>query len=146
MNKKPEVIQKIRAFNRFYTDMIGLLDQHILNSRFSLPEVRVLYEINALKTGTATQIMERMSIDAGYLSRLLKGFERSKIIRRRKTASDARASEISLTSKGQKLFDQLDKASEDQILDLLAHLPAARQEELSEWMERIKIILAKRQA
>ena len=65
------IIRDIRAFNRFYTDIIGLLDQHLLDSPYSLAEARIIYEIHHNKDIQASQIMELMDIDKSYLSRLL---------------------------------------------------------------------------
>ena len=95
MLTKQIAIQNIRAFNRFYTDVIGLLDKHLLNSAYSLAEVRVIYEISIGKSIQASQIMSAMRIDKSYLSRILKKLERDEIIAKSLSVQDARAMSIS---------------------------------------------------
>lgn len=112
-------INAIRNFNRFYTDVIGLLDQHLLESSFSLPEARVLYEVYHLQPCTATEIMTKMSIDKGYLSRVLKGFGKKGIITRMKGKDDGRTARLKLTAKGNAEFQKLNDASVEQIKGLL---------------------------
>ena len=73
-------IREIRAFNRFYTDIIGLLNQNILDSTWSLAEARVIYEIFKGKSITATQIIEIMHVDKSYLSRLIKKLDRKSVV------------------------------------------------------------------
>jgi DNA-binding MarR family transcriptional regulator len=136
-------IRKIRAFNRYYTDLIGLLDKHLLNSSWSLAEARIIYEIHIAGSVRASQIIEVMHIDRGYLSRLLKKLEKEKLIARQTSSQDARASTITLTAKGQKEFEQLNKASDDQISWLITPLTNARRQELVAHMNAIMEILKK---
>ena len=88
---KKKAIQEIRAFNRWYTDMIGLLDQHLLNSDWSLAEARLIYEIHAGQPIQASQLIAIMHIDKSYLSRLLKKLEKEKIITKRRSPMNGRA-------------------------------------------------------
>lgn len=136
-----ETIQNIRAFNRFYTDIIGLLNKHLLDSDYSLAEVRVMYEISVGKEVQASQIMAAMSIDKSYLSRILKKLEKDEIITKSLSAQDARAMTLSLTVKGKKLFDVLNKASDHQIAALIGKLSEGRQQELVAHMNAITNIL-----
>lgn len=138
---KKTAIQNIRAFNRFYTDVIGLLNQHLLDSDYSLSEVRVMYEISIGEEVQASQIMTAMSIDKSYLSRILKKLEKDGIITKSLSAQDARAMSISLTGEGQKLFDSLNKASDHQINDLIEKLSNEQLQELVSHMHAIKEIL-----
>ena len=73
--KIDEQVELIRTFNRFYTKQIGLLDEGLLNSKYTLTEVRVLYELGHVDGLTATDIKKQLELDSGYLSRLLKKFE-----------------------------------------------------------------------
>lgn len=138
---KKTAIQNIRAFNRFYTDVIGLLNKHLLDSAYSLSEVRVMYEISIGKEVQASQIMTAMSIDKSYLSRILKKLEKDGIITKSLSAQDARAMSLSLTAEGQELFDSLNKASDNQINQLIEKLNNEQLEELVSHMHAIKEIL-----
>jgi DNA-binding MarR family transcriptional regulator len=136
-----EHVTRIRDFNRFYTNVIGLLDNHVYDSEFTLPEARVLYELYYSKVHTASELMELIDIDKGYLSRLLLSFERRKLIRRVRSKEDGRSALISLTDHGVKSFRELDKASEEQATALLKRLSVARQKELVGHMSAIKMII-----
>lgn len=134
-------VREIRAFNRFYTDIIGLLDAHLLDSAYSLSEVRTLYEVHTGKCVQASQIMAAMHIDKSYLSRLLKKLEKDGLISKTPSEEDARAVLISLTEKGLKVFKTLNKASDEQIDELISDLPVRKQEELVNHMKSIMDIL-----
>lgn len=138
---KKAAIQNIRAFNRFYTDVIGLLNKHLLDSDYSLSEVRVMYEISTGREVQASQIMMAMSIDKSYLSRILKKLEKDGIITKSLSVQDARAMSLSLTEEGQQLFDTLNKASNHQINELIENLNSEQLQELVAHMNAIKEIL-----
>src|SRR5262245_15474930 len=104
-------IEGIRSFNRFYTDIIGLLDEHILNSKYSLPEARILYELYHHEPLTSSDIINNLQIDKGYLSRLLRQFEKKKLLDKKKSPQDGRAAYLRLTASGKKEFESLNKAS-----------------------------------
>ena len=108
MKREQEVIEKIRSFNRFYTDIIGLLDKHFLDSPFSLTEGRVLYEVRHTEDCTAKKIRENISIDEGYLSRILNTFTKKGLITKSLSSDDKRLHIIKLTEKGQKEFVSLE--------------------------------------
>lgn len=135
-------VQKIRDFNRFYTNVIGLVDNHILNSPYSLPEARVLYELYHHQPCTASRIMESINMDKGYLSRLLKSFEKKGILTRRASKEDKRATHLSLTAKGNKQFESINKASATQIKNLLSRVSNAEAKELIKLFDRVKKILS----
>lgn len=141
MKDTKTAVREIRAFNRFYTDIIGLLDAHLLNSAYSLSEVRTMYEIYTGKRVQASQIMTAMHIDKSYLSRILKKLEKEELISKMPSEEDARASLISLTEKGLKVFNALNKASDEQIDGLIGDLPVRRQQELVNHMKAIQEIL-----
>lgn len=136
-----KTIQEIRAFNRFYTDLIGLLNKHLLNSAYSLSEVRIMYEIHTAGEAQASHIMSAMDIDKSYLSRILKRLEKDGLITRKASEQDGRATVLSLTTKGEKLFEELTKATEDQINGLITHLNTQQQVELVTHMQAIRTIL-----
>jgi len=135
------VVQQVRAFNRFYTDMIGLLDKHLLHSEYSLAEARIIYEVYIGKSVQASHIMTVMHIDKSYLSRLLKKLEKNLLIMKKPAAHDARAIQISLTEKGLIEFEILNKASDRQIVGLIKNLDAGKQQELVLHMQSILNIL-----
>ncbi|TSE11399.1 MarR family transcriptional regulator [Mesorhizobium intechi] len=136
-----QLIDAVRAFNRFYTRQIGLLDEGLLKSAFSLTEARVLYELAHRDGLTATDLGRDLGLDAGYVSRLLKKFERDDLISRSTLVSDARQSSIALTPSGRTAFAPLDKDSHDQVAALLDRLPASEQDRLVESMRTIQALL-----
>lgn len=111
-------VEEIRSFNRFYTKIIGLLDKHILNSNYSLPEVRILFELNHHPGLTASGLITILDIDKGYLSRILKKFEKQQLIQKDVSEKDKRVINLSLSELGQREFDKLDKASTNQIRNI----------------------------
>jgi DNA-binding MarR family transcriptional regulator len=134
-------IQEIRNFNRFYTDLIGLLDNHLLNSDYSLAEARILYEIFTAKQLSASDIIHSLSIDKGYLSRILKKFEKQDLVARKSSDEDARVSLLSLTRKGLKVFNDLNDASNQQIAALISAMPVNQLDELVQHMKAIAALL-----
>jgi len=141
MHKKQ--VADIRAFNRFYTTILGLLDQHILESRYSLPEVRVLYELYHLDSLTAKDIVSSLRMDKGYMSRLLLRFQNKNLISKKWSATDGRAAHLSLTPKGKKEFEELNEASNRQIRQILEGLSDVDREKLVNNMAEIRTILSK---
>ncbi|MBI3221415.1 MAG: MarR family transcriptional regulator [Bacteroidetes bacterium] len=138
-------ISDIRAFNRFYTNVIGLLDQHVLNSKYSLPEVRILYELYHQEDLTASDIITSIRIDKGYLSRIIRQFEKKKLITKAKSSTDARSLHLRLTKKGRSEFEVLNDASHNQIKDTLEPLTDAECDKLTRNMTEIQKILSKTQ-
>lgn len=141
MKSKQRTIEEIRAFNRYYTGLIGLLNDHLLDSEYSLAEVRILYEINTHQPVSASQIMSEMGIDKGYLSRVLKQLEKNGLISKQVSGEDARVTLVSLTAKGKTLFSKLNAASDQQIEILLTNLTRQQQRTLVEHMQAIKVLL-----
>jgi DNA-binding MarR family transcriptional regulator/GNAT superfamily N-acetyltransferase len=120
-------IADLRRFNRFYTQKIGVLVEGLLKSPFSLTEARVLYELTCEEQQTATRLATRLGLDPGYLSRILRSFERRGLIRRTLSQSDRRLGLLSLTAQGQTAFALLDARSHDQIGAMLHDLPEDEQ-------------------
>src|SRR5215469_11171868 len=89
-------IAAFRAFTRFYTRKLGVLDQHLLKSPFSLSEARVLYELAHREDVSAKEMALTLGLDAGYLSRILQSFDEQSLIRRTPLASDRRQQQLSL--------------------------------------------------
>lgn len=141
MDKKK--VDEIRSFNRFYTNIIGLLDQYLLHSGYTLPEARVLYEISHREGIQAAEVIAILDMDKGYLSRILLRFEKQKLIAKRRSADDGRSMHIFLTPKGKSEFETLNKASHEQITQMLSGLTGEHCDKLLYHMAEIKKILLK---
>jgi DNA-binding MarR family transcriptional regulator/GNAT superfamily N-acetyltransferase len=121
-------VAAVREFNRFYTNVIGLLREGLLDTPYSLTEARILFELARDGETETSQLRGWLDIDAGYLSRLLARFEADGLVRRTRSLADGRRQVIGLTAAGQAVFAGLDARSGDQIRALLAALaPDARQ-------------------
>ena len=133
-------VAAVRQFNRFYTSRIGVL--HYLGGDFSLGEVRVLYELaHRADPPTAAELCRALEVDAGYLSRLLRGFERRRLITRTPSDVDGRRSHVALTAAGRAAFAPLGARSRDEVAALLAPLAEIDQERLVDAMRAIEGIL-----
>lgn len=131
-------IDAVRAFNRFYTRQIGLLDEGLLKSPFSLTEARVLYELAHRDGLVASDLVRDLGLDPGYVSRLLKKFEERGLVERAATEADARRSSIALTPAGREAFAPLDQDSHDQVRALLDRLAPTDQERLVKAMRTVQ--------
>ena len=138
---KKRSIQDVRGFNRWYTNVIGLLNRHLLDSAYSLAEARLIYEIHAAGSIRASQIMANMQIDKSYLSRLLKKLEMQKVVATQPAPEDGRAILLRLTEKGEREFAALNNASDQQIGRLLLPLSEAARLELVGHMKAIMHLL-----
>ena len=135
-----EQIAAVRRFNRFYTRQIGVLRRNYLDSPYSLGEMRVLYEI-AHGATTARDIGRALDLDAGYISRTLRNFEKRGFLSRKTSKSDARASEIALTARGRKAFAPFEDRSQQQVADMLTALAPGERERLTAAMAEIETLL-----
>ena len=115
-------IAALRRFNRFYTQRIGVLEEGLLDSRFSLTEARVLYELAHSEDGTAAQLGKQLGLDRGYLSRILRGFERGGLVCRTHSTTDRRLTLLALTPQGRSTFSELDARSQAATGALLSRL------------------------
>ncbi|WP_150271247.1 bifunctional helix-turn-helix transcriptional regulator/GNAT family N-acetyltransferase [Paenibacillus tepidiphilus] len=138
MGSSTSIIPAIRNFNRFYTKVLGLLDKQLLDSDFSLPEARVLYEIGNTEYCTAKLLTERLNMDAGYLSRMLKRFEKLGLIHRVPSEKDGRSFFLYLSSPGEETLSNLNTLSEEQIQNLVAGIPPLGQISIAKSMASIE--------
>ena len=115
-------IAAVRAFNRFYTRKLGVLDQHVMQSPFSLSEGRVLYELAHREELVAKEIGTELGLDAGYLSRIVQKFDEDGLITRKPLDSDRRQFQLSLTGKGRQAYAKLDRSSQHEVGAMLAAL------------------------
>ncbi len=130
-----------RRFNRFYTQQIGLLSQGLLKTRFPLIQARVLYELAQQNQTTASALVSKLDIDPGYLSRILSAFERDRLLRKQRSASDFRQRILTLTKKGQRSFAELDERSRRDAEKILQDLTAEDRHRLLHAMQTIESIL-----
>lgn len=135
-------IESVREFNRFYTRTIGALDGHFLGSPFSLTEVRVLRELYYRGTSTATAIGQPLGLDAGYLSRMLRGFERRGLLDVLRSGKDARHKLLRLARAGRTQFEKLEARQRDVLGTMLEPVPSPQRRELVSSMNRIQRILS----
>src|SRR3954462_6336432 len=115
-------VAAVRAFNRFYTRKLGVLDQQLLKSPYSLSEARVLYELAYREDLSAKEIGLELGLDAGYLSRIVQNFEDNGLITRKPLPADRRQHRLTLTAKGRQSFARLDRSSHDEVAAMLRPL------------------------
>lgn len=135
------LVASVRAFNRFYTRQLGVLDESVLASGLSLTEMRVLYELAHRDGATATGLGRDLGLDAGYLSRLLSKFEARRWLKRSPAPGDARQSLLVLTPSGRKAFAPIEKAACEQIATWLEALPPPQRDRLVKSMETVQRLL-----
>lgn len=142
-NRDPELetIEAVRRFNRFYTRQLGLLDEGLLDSPYPLTEVRVLYEIGQRDDHTAADLVRTLGIDAGYLSRILKKFERRGWMERRVSEQDARRMLLRITDAGSRALEPLDRASRQQVGTMLAPLSPHDRKRLLGAMQTVEALV-----
>jgi DNA-binding MarR family transcriptional regulator/GNAT superfamily N-acetyltransferase len=141
MSELASQIKAVRRFNRFYTRQIGVLQDSVYKSPFSLVEVRVLYELAHRDALTAVRLCRELGLDPGYLSRILRGFEKQGLISRKASSSDARQSLLALTSKGKKTFAPLDDRSSEEVGKMLGALAASARTKLVKAIGTIETLL-----
>jgi len=134
-------VAAVRAFNRFYTRKLGVLDQHLLNSPFSLSEARVMYELAHRDDAAAKEIGIELGLDAGYLSRIVQTFDEKGLITRKPLPADRRQYRLSLTAKGRQAFVKLDRASHDEVAAMLGQLGDAERAKIVNAMATIEHVL-----
>jgi DNA-binding MarR family transcriptional regulator/GNAT superfamily N-acetyltransferase len=115
-------VAALRSFNRFYTRRIGVLDERLYGTPFTLPQTRVLWELAHHDGITAGELARLLDLDAGYLSRLLAALKSKRLVRARRSPADARQSMLTLTASGQRAFAPMDAHSQAQVGALLAPL------------------------
>ena len=134
-------VAAIRRFNRFYARKIGVLEQQLLHSPFSLTEARVLFELAQQDGLTAREIAAKLGLDAGYLSRIVHTFSEKNLVTRKPVPEDRRQYRLALTAKGRLTFGRLNLTSQTDVADMLKALPAGGGERLVEAMTTIERLL-----
>lgn len=138
-------VASVRAFNRFYTGVIGVLQEGLLSTPYTLTEARVLFELAHGDAAEVVDLRRVLGLDAGYLSRILARFETDGLVRRSRSAVDARRQVIELTDAGRELQADLDRRSDTQIAELIGGLGEADQRRLLGAMATIRELLGARQ-
>jgi DNA-binding MarR family transcriptional regulator/GNAT superfamily N-acetyltransferase len=134
-------VAAMRRFSRFYTRRIGVLQDRFLQSPFSLAEARVLYELTQRERPTATELAACLDLDAGYLSRILRGFAERGLVTKTPSPEDRRQSRLALTPKGRKAYAPLERRSHDDVAAMLGALPEADQERVLAAMGTIERLI-----
>lgn len=138
------LIQSIREFNRFYTNILGLLSQHMHDSEFPLAETRVLYEIAHTDACTAKKLIEELKIDRGYLSKIIKRFEKNNLVIRVQSLEDGRLFYLYLTDEGKGVFSKMDDLSNNHIHQMMDCLHEQEQKSVVESMKTIQSTLSRK--
>lgn len=133
-----ELVKKIRSFNRYYTNIMGLLDSNLYSTGYSLSETRILYEICDTENCNLKKLSEKMNLDKGYLSRTISKLEYESLITRKQSDYDQRLLLICLTPKGEELVARSSKESDRQIAEKVRQLGANEREELSSALETVQ--------
>lgn len=141
--KSSTAVEAIRAFNRFYTNIIGVIDRHILGSPFSLTEVRILLEVFRCPGCNARRIKGTLQVDEGYLSRTIDKLVKRGLINKRRSENDGRMFVLSLSEKGREVFLELDKGAGIAIEGIIGRLSDNELAEIVAHMRRIQEILTK---
>jgi DNA-binding MarR family transcriptional regulator/GNAT superfamily N-acetyltransferase len=134
-------VEAVRRFSRFYTKQIGLLQERILRSPFSLAEARVIYELAHHQQTTATELCNELGLDAGYLSRILRDFNKRGLIDKGRSDADGRKKFLCLSENGQAAFARINARSRREIEATLKKLSPADQARLVQAMQTTEELL-----
>ena len=134
-------IEDVRRFNRFYTRQIGVFDEGLLASPYSLTELRVLYELAHRDQPTASEVGRALGLDGGYLSRILRGFQQRGLIGSTPSTTDGRQNLLGLTDEGRETFAMLDARARDAVGAMLGRLPPPDQRRLTAAMQAVEALL-----
>jgi DNA-binding MarR family transcriptional regulator len=138
-----QIINKIRSFNRNYVRTIGLLENTILNSGYSLTEAHILNEVSSQPDSTATSINKELKLDEGYLSRVIKSLISKSLITKKQSLTDKRVFVINPTDKGKSEYQKLDILSSQMVISNIDHLNQVEQLELVDLLDRVQLLLKK---
>lgn len=142
--KVTDGIEAVRHFNRFYTQHIGILDKHLLQTPFSLVECRILRELAHGEKSTATILRSKLDVDRGYLSRILRGFAARRLVQMTSCKNDGRQKFLELTAKGRKAHALVNTRAQRDAASILEKLSRADQKRLVAAMRTIEKLMASR--
>jgi DNA-binding MarR family transcriptional regulator/GNAT superfamily N-acetyltransferase len=135
-------VELIRRFNRFYTRKIGVLEEGLLASPFTLTQARILFELGTRPTTTAGELIDILGLDPGYLSRILQSFVQKRLMTRERSMEDGRRAQLSLTAKGRKAFAELDRKSRASTGELVSPLSPSQRKRLLGAMQALEETLS----
>jgi DNA-binding MarR family transcriptional regulator len=136
-------VAAVRRFTRFFTSVIGVLEEGYLASAFTVTEARVLYELATRAEASAVDLVRDLGLDAGYVSRLLADFERRGLVARSPSPTDGRRTIVRLTTSGRAAFMPIDAAARERVAGLLTPLSAVDREEVVQAMARVEAVLTR---
>lgn len=142
MDEQAACVEAVRRFSRFYTRQVGVLNEGWGGTEFSLTEARILYELAHFEAATASDLAKILSLDPGYLSRLLKSLEERGLLHRRASESDARQYLLSLTDHGEQRFAELNAVARNDMARMLGALTSRQQKRLISAMSEIETLLS----
>jgi DNA-binding MarR family transcriptional regulator/N-acetylglutamate synthase-like GNAT family acetyltransferase len=134
-------VARVRAFNRLYTNVIGLLREDLLRTPYSLTEARIIFELAQRAATQVADLRRDLDVDAGYMSRILARFEADGLIARERSTADARRQVIQLSNQGRAAFELLDKRSAEEVGKILSRLTDEEQRRLIGAMGTIQTLL-----
>jgi len=140
---KKELVNTLRDFNRFYTTVLGVVNNHILESDYSLTEARIIYEVNEQEGITARAIKEKLQIDEGYMSRMVAKLVKQGILKKNQSKEDKRIFGLALTAKGRQIAADINRQSDEQAKSLVKHLDPKEREQLAGLIMQVKQLLEK---
>ncbi|MBU5488502.1 MarR family transcriptional regulator [Clostridium sp. MSJ-8] len=130
MDEKKDIISDIRKFNLFYTNYFGYLNQHLLETKYSVTDIRVLIEIDRIPECTANKMVKILKFDRSYMSRILKRFEKNGLIERKISETDKRVHYVSLTEEGKKELAEINYRADKQVAGVIQYLNDEEKERL----------------
>ncbi|MCS0612471.1 helix-turn-helix domain-containing GNAT family N-acetyltransferase [Massilia kyonggiensis] len=136
-----ERIAAVRGFNRFFTRHIGVLREGLLQSEFTLTELRILYELAHHGDQQPAALCRELGLDRGYLSRIVSKFEAAGLIAKVDSPTDGRAKLLHMTPHGRAVYEPLDRRSREEVGDMLARFDDTDQLRLLEAMNTIRGLL-----
>jgi DNA-binding MarR family transcriptional regulator/GNAT superfamily N-acetyltransferase len=136
-----DLVAEVRAFNRFYTNVIGVLREGLLGTRYSLTEARVIFELAQREATEVSHLRKVLDVDGGYLSRTLSRFEADGLVQKQRSALDGRRQVIRLTARGRRAFRTLDERSATEARALLGRVGEEDQRRLLGAMTTIRDLL-----
>jgi DNA-binding MarR family transcriptional regulator/GNAT superfamily N-acetyltransferase len=135
-------VARVRSFNRFYTNLLGVLQEGLLLTPYSLAESRVIFELAHRRTAQLTELRRDLDVDAGYMTRILTRLEADGLVSRERSTADARRQVVRLSKQGQRAFEMLDKRSAEDVAKILSRLSQEEQCRLLASMATIRKLLA----
>lgn len=141
MTALDETVKRVRAFNRFYTRRIGLLNETLAGSDFTLTETRVLLELRLREPHVAVDIARDLGLDPAYLARMLRKFDRLGLVTSSPDRADGRRRLLRLTGRGRETIDELQAMTERELAAMLSSAGEGRRARLASAMDDIEAIL-----